>query len=201
MKLPIFTLEEVNKDLIVIKVNCDNNLTAAKNPPIDMTYDYISITRGKDHIFDVIRKDGTSFNFHFGDSGRTCIDKSTELLKNKVLSFLEEKNILIGYEHQPLVKATIYYNRSYDKWQLTMEGKSRASVCCWSKTATCADDLIKECKPLVEAQKWEKGKAQTGIEIWSAVSPKFNIIKTEQQEVAKDLKLKTAEKTKTKEKE
>lgn len=194
-KLPIFTLEEANKDLVVIKVNCDNNLTAAKNPPVDMTYDYISITRGKEHIFDVIRKDGTSYNFHFGESGRTCIDKSTELLKNKVLSFLEEKNILIGYEHQPLVKANIYYNHNYNKWQLTMESKNRESVYFWSKTATCADDLIKECKSLVEAQKWEKGKAQTGIEIWSAVNPKFNIIETEQQEVAKDLKLKSVQKT------
>ena len=200
MKLPIFTLEEVNKDLIVIKVNCDNNLTAAKNPPVDMTYDYISITRGEEHIFDVIHKDGTSYSFHFGESGRTCISKPTELLKDKVLNFLKERHILIGYKHQPLAQAYICYNPNYKKWQLTMESRNRESVYFWSETATCANDLINECKVFVEAKDWIKEKAQTGIELWHAGIPKFNIIQTEQQETAKDLKLKTAEKTKTKEK-
>ena len=65
MKKPIFTFEDINDEVIVLKVNCNSPLEAAKNPYVDMTYDYISLTRGLDHILTVVDKQGKSWRTRF----------------------------------------------------------------------------------------------------------------------------------------
>ena len=43
----------------------------------------------------------------------------------------------------------------------------------------------------VEADKWDLGKAQTGIDIWEADNPVFKVTETEKQAVLEDRNPKT----------
>ena len=89
----VFELIENNSEMVVLKVNAGDNLTIAMNPYINGTYDYISVTKGKNHILTVIKKDGTSFSFHWGYSGYTLISDSLELLREKVMRFIASNRI------------------------------------------------------------------------------------------------------------
>lgn len=86
----VFNLVDVNDEQVVIKVNAEDNLTIAMHPYISGNYDYITLTRGyeKDHIFTVIRKDGTTWSFHWGPHGCTMTSASVDRLRNKTLDFL-----------------------------------------------------------------------------------------------------------------
>ena len=179
MSKQIFSIEDIDSDIIVLKVNCNSTLDAAKHPYVSMNDDYISLTRGKDHLMSIIHKDGSSTNFHFGRRGHTIIGKDLEMLKSKVLDFLHENNILIGYQHEPLYAANVFYNSNYKQWELTLEMTKGDNVYYFSNTAKNADEMIEECKPFVEADEWNFGKAQTGIDIWRAENPTFNIVDTE----------------------
>ena len=179
MSKQIFSIEDIDSDIIVLKVNCNSTLDAAKHPYVNMNDDYISLTRGKDHLMSIIHKDGSSINFHFGRSGHTIIGKDLEMLESKVLDFLHENNILIGYQHEPLCAANVFYNSNYKQWELTLEMTKGDNVYYFSNTAKNADEMIEECKPFVEADGWNFGKAQTGIDIWRAENPTFNIVDTE----------------------
>ena len=181
MNKPIFTIADINNEVIVLKVNCESPLMAAQHPYVDMTYDYISLTRGKDHILTVVDKQGKSWSFHFGSDGYTWVDKRSELLKSKVLGFLEDNQILISYCGAPLYKATAFYNSNYNKWQLSLEGDRDNSTHYFSKTAHSVDELLAECKHLVKADTWEKGVAPTDIDIWTAQNPKFKILDHEKK--------------------
>ena len=189
MKKPIFTFEDINDEVIVLKVNCNSPLEAAKNPYVDMTYNYISLTRGRDHILTVVDKQGKSWSIDFGISGHTLVDDRTTLLKNKVLDFLNENHILVEYRGQPLREASIFYNHNYKQWQLSMDNTHYMS-----KTAASAEELIKECKCIVDAKSWSKGKAQTGIDIWRAESPEFKIVDHEKKLLKQNEKDKSIEK-------
>ena len=204
MKKPIFTFEDINDEVIVLKVNCNSPLEAAKNPYVDMTYDYISLTRGRDHILTVVDKQGKSWSIDFGISGHTLVDDRTTLLKNKVLDFLNENHILVEYRGEPLREARVFYNHNYGQWQLSMDkclnSSTSISTHYMSKTATSAEELIKECKCIVDAKNWVKGTAQTGIDIWRATAPKFKIVDHEKKLLKQNEKDKSIEKgTKTKE--
>ena len=202
MEKSIFTLEEVNNELIILKVNCNSPLEAVKNY-VDMNIAYISLTRGEDHIFRTTRSDGSVWSsFEFGISGYTLISASTELLKNKVLSYLHDKHILIGYKGEELRNAEIYYNDNYGRWQLSMRTADGKSIIYASKTAVSAKEMIEECKVFVEADKWDFGKGRFVEEIWKADNPVFKIAETEKKAVLKDKNPKTkAKKSKEVEKD
>ena len=191
MKKSIFTLEETDNEVIVLKVNCNSPLEAARNPYVDMNTEYVSLTRGKDHILNIVRSDGSSWNFHFGESGHTLVDKSTELLKDKVLSYLHDRHILIDYTGEKFRNAAIFYNDNYDKWVLRLDTVDGKGIGYESNTAVSAEEMIEECKVFVEADKWDLGKAQTGIDIWEADNPVFKVTETEKQAVLEDRNPKT----------
>ena len=117
----VFELQEANNELVVLKVNADDPLTVAMNPYLSSDMAYISITRGKEHVFTVIRKDGTTWNFHWGDSGYTLIGDGTKFLKRKVVDFIEnECHILLGLKGGKIKSAKIFYNSNFSSWQLTI---------------------------------------------------------------------------------
>ena len=86
----VFQLVDQDSEQVVIKVMANDNLTIARHPYISGNYDYITLTRGydKDHIFTVIKKDGSTWSFHWGPYSSTMTSGSTQRLKNKVLDFL-----------------------------------------------------------------------------------------------------------------
>lgn len=191
MKKSIFTLEETDNEVIVLKVNCNSPLEAARNPYVDMNTEYVSLTRGEDHILNVVCSDGSAWNFHFGKSGYTLISENNKLLKDKVLSYLHDRHILIDYTGEKFRSAAIFYNDNYDKWVLRLDTAGGKGIGYESNTAVSAEEMIEECKVFVEADKWNLGKAQTGIDIWSADNPVFKVTETEKQAVLEDRNLKS----------
>ena len=177
----IFKFVSADEDKVIIEVVADSPLKVAMFPFVSSEYNYITVTRGRNHILTVIKKDGKTFSFDFGDNGHTLISDSLEELKKQVLRFISDSGILIEWNGWVINKVCIYYNSNYNKWQLTLEGKrksnygfGRCDAFYWSYTARNVDEMIKECMKFVTAKSWEHRKAVTGIDVWDAVCPQFN---------------------------
>lgn len=97
---PLKIQAETN-ELVVIKNLCTNTYDVAMNPWLSLKIEFISITKGKTHVFTVINTDGSTWNFSWGEGGATVISSSVELLKKKVLAFLDEECILLGCTGKP----------------------------------------------------------------------------------------------------
>ena len=83
-----------NDDLqVVLKVSVKDNLQVALNPFIQRNYDYITVTKGENHTLTVIKKDGKSFSFNWGEYGFTLISENLERLKREVVKFIKSQNI------------------------------------------------------------------------------------------------------------
>lgn len=176
----IFKFVSADEDKVIIEVIADSPLKVAMFPFVSSEYNYITITRGRDHVLTVIKKDGKTFSFDFGDSGHTLISDSLKELKKYVLKFIEDNNVLIEWNGQGISNVKIFYNSNYKKWQLTLEGKRKSNygfVSCdvhyWSSTAKSSKEMIEECKRFIIAPSWQKVIAVTGIDVWKAVNPKF----------------------------
>ena len=166
----VFTLMEETAEQVVIKVTAVDNYVIATHPYISGDYDYITITRGKNHIFTIIYKDGHTWSFSWGDRGTTMISDGTRRLKEKVLKFLEEEcHILIGWDgiKRPTDEICIYCNPNWKQWQLSIRSKS-GDAYWWSDTATDHIDMEHEVAPFVGNVKWFYQKAQTGLDTWRA---------------------------------
>lgn len=168
----IFKLISADEDKVILEVLADSPLKVAMFPFVSSEYNYITVTRGRDHVLTVIKKDGKTFSFDFGDSGHTLISDSLKELKKYVLKFIEDNNVLIEWNGQSINSVKIFYNSNYKKWQLTLEGK-RKDVHYWSSTAKSSKEMIEECKRFIVASSWQKVIAVTGIDVWKAVNPKF----------------------------
>ena len=169
----IFELEEYDDKQVIVKVNAKDTLAVAKHPYVSSDIAYITVTRGTDHIFTVIKSDGKTFSFSFGSSGYTLISKDLEALEKAVLDFISKNGINIYYHGGKPSNADIFYNKNFEKWQLTIYVVASAPVYFWSDTATDIDSAIEAFKPYVTAEKWEKTKAMTGIDVWKAKKAEF----------------------------
>ena len=149
----IFSIKEVDNNQVIVKVKTNNPLTVARFPFINNDMAYITITRGKNHIVTIVKKNGSTLDFSFGIGGKTCICDSLELLKENLLHFIKQNDIIIDYAGGKITRAEIYYNNSfsYRKWQLTTN-----KFCYWSDTATNEEEMIEECEKFINAKKWEK---------------------------------------------
>lgn len=129
-------------------------------------YDYINLTRGENHVLTVIKKDGTTFSFHWGVSGHTLISGNLEKLKSSVINFVKNDcHILYTLNTDTYESARICYNKNFKQWQLTINEKEHIYF------HDCDD--IEEAKLLAEnfinVKKWVHGIAPTGIDVWKAI--------------------------------
>lgn len=164
----IFSLQEVSDSKVIIKVNGDSPLTIAQYPFIEKQFAYITVTRGKEHILTIVYEDGHTWSFHWGRSGHTLISEEVDMLKWAVKQFIQENDIVLDYDGGSVYDATIFYNDNFDKWELVLYIMKSENCFIYSDTARDAQSMIEECKKYVLAEKWEKGKAQTGIDHWVA---------------------------------
>lgn len=166
-----FELVEREPHQVIIRVVANDNLTIAKNPYISSKMDYITVTRGEKHILTVINKDGTTFSFHWGSGGYTLISESTERLKKAVVAFIEEDNhISLEWDDGRIDSASIFYNQNFNSWQLTLRGNRNGRTCeafIRDKNSNNVEDMIQYSRYYLNVA-WEKGKAQTGIDVWRA---------------------------------
>jgi hypothetical protein len=170
----VFKLAEIDDEQVIIKVNAKDSLTVARYPFLSSDYDYITVTRGGNHILTVIKSDGKTFSFHWGTSGYTLISEDFELLRKQVCQFIHDNYIMLELKGKPeSKKVNIYYNANYKKWQLSCNANF------WSDKATDLESAIKDFSNIVTADEWKNEKAITGIDIWTAVNPVFKEIKVE----------------------
>lgn len=89
----VMKIMDRNSDRVVIKVNSDDPLTTAMYPFIPGNTAYISVTLGENHVLTVIKKDNSTFSFHWGIGGYTLISESLEQLRREVVKFLKIEGI------------------------------------------------------------------------------------------------------------
>lgn len=161
-----FTLVTVTNEQVVLKVNAEDNLMIAMHPYISSDYDYITVTRGSNHILTIIYTNGHTFDFHWGIGGYTLISDGLERLRREVCDFIKENHILLDMKSDVIRKATVYYNNNYHKWQLTLNDSGHY----WSDKARCQEDMFEEAKMFnVNASEWKHRIAITGIDVWDAI--------------------------------
>ena len=122
----VFELVENTKEQVIIKVNTKTPLEVAKHPYLSAEYEYITVTKGRNHIFTIIYKNGNTQNFDFEESGYTLISDTMTLLKTKIIEFIENNGIMIDVNTcEKPIEACIYYNSNFENWQATLTYPNR----------------------------------------------------------------------------
>ena len=167
-----FEIVERNSDKIILKVLAKDSLTVAKHPYVSAEWDYITVTRGKEHVLTVIKNDGSTFNFHWGESGYTLISEGLKKLKLAVIDYLEKENyILLDWDDGKVNQSSICYNGNFESWQLKLEGYRYGNTIrafARDKKIRSVEEMIEYAKNFVNVKGWEKVKAETGIDLWKA---------------------------------
>lgn len=165
-----FTLAKNTKDMAILKVAVKTPLEIAMHPYLSSNYEYITITKGCNHILTVVKEDGTTFSFHYGFSGDTLVTEDLTMLKNKAMDALEKYGVIMGAETMELpYKMDIFYDTNYRGWQAMLSfqddlGRQRI----WISKLKNEEEMCKAIeerfkirfKPLI------KDKTITGIDFW-----------------------------------
>ena len=123
----MFELVLANEKEIVLKVIAKGNLeNLDKNSYLDANY--ITVTRGIDHVLEVIKDDMSIFSFSWGFNGHTVISDKFERLKKEVIEFLISKEIFINFTNDEIVKKTVYFDKCFNQWACRIEN-AKGQVC------------------------------------------------------------------------
>lgn len=154
----VFKLVECNTQMIKLSV-------VGTAPYVDINYATIIVSRGANHRLSVYDKAGQPVvAFSWGVSGYTPISESLKMLKNAVIAFAEQEGILLGLSDNVVKSAKIFYNPSFNQWQLTVNDTAYY----WSSTARSAQEMFADASRFITVGKWDKRVAQTGILMWVA---------------------------------
>ena len=165
-----FTLAKNTEDMAILKVVAKTPLEIAMHPYLSSNYEYITITKGCNHIFTIVKEDGTTFSFHYGFSGCTSISDELIVLRNKVHDTLEEYGVIIDVQTMELpYKMDIFYDTYGRSWNATLYfqddlGKEDFL----SSKAKNEEEMYKEIeeKFKIKFNPLIKGRYQTGIDFW-----------------------------------
>lgn len=167
-----FSLVENTDEMVILKNEVKNPLEIAKNPWLSSDDEYITITKGRDHVLTLVKTDGKTVSISFGGRGSTLISDSFRKLKEKAVETAQVFGVLleIPTTRKP-DNVCIFYNDSYKKWQavLTVNGfNARENI--WFTDAIDQNDaleLVEQCF-LIKFNNLVYKKAQTGIDTWEA---------------------------------
>ena len=169
----VFELVKEEPKQVIIKVNADDPLTIALFPFVSSDMAYITVTRGKNHTLTVVKKDGKTWSFNWGENGHTLISDNTERLKKAAIEYIEEyMHILLEAGGWRVKEAKIFYNSYLKKWQLTLEGRDQDGFhqAHWfSPTAESFEEMATDVIPYIHACGWEEDVSPRGIRIWRAI--------------------------------
>jgi hypothetical protein len=167
-----FEIVERTPDKIILEVLAKDSLAVAKYPYVSAEWDYITVTRGKEHVLTIVDNNGSRFDFYWGESGYTLISESLKKLKLAVIDYLEKENyILLDWDDGKVNQASICYNGNFESWQLKLEGYRYGSTIrafARDKKIRSVEEMIEYAKHFVNVKGWEKVKAETGIDLWKA---------------------------------
>lgn len=142
----VFSIVANDLEKVVIKVDAKDSLTVAMNPYVKSSYDYITVTKGSDHILTVIKESGDTFSFHWGSSGYTLICDELEMLKRKVVEFLDRENVPIELNFNTVTSVEVYYNRYLNHYAVMIYGVDKFG------DKVNAYWPVRECTSMKEAQ-------------------------------------------------
>ncbi len=153
----IFELVSDNNTQVVLKVHAKDPLTVAMNPYVSGNMEYITITKGYDHVMTVINNDCKKWSIDWGQRGYTLIGPNTERLKMEVLKFINELNISIEYQNQPVERVNVYYNDWMKKWEVSITPEVGPHIAHFSEKAKCLEDIMIEAKAIIpkKCKGWE----------------------------------------------
>lgn len=166
--MDVFEVVSNTEQQVVLKNLVKTPLEVALHPYLDSSYSYITVTKGKNHIFTVVKADGTKIDFSFGAYGHTCISNEMLELKKHVLEFISDKGILINTNTlKSPEKAIIFYDSATKKWQAKLYVNGEEENYC-SKSACCKEDLIKEVQEKFNSKLnvLTYKKSEMGIDTW-----------------------------------
>lgn len=165
----VLELVSVDNEKVVIKVNAKDPLTVAMNPEFSSDMAYITVTRGNNHTLTVIKEDGKTWSINWGNSGTTLCSDGVNKMKWRVVDFIQKECGIPYGITGTITEASIFYNSNFKKWQLTCRDNKYHTDHCWYDDARCAEDVMEKAKKVLVVNKWAKGVAQTGIDIWRAI--------------------------------
>lgn len=140
----LLSIENVSTEQVVLKVKDLTLAEIAMNPMFDKTMKYITVTRGKNHTLTVIKEDGTTFSFEWGESGHTLISGNLERLRLYVTNFLKKEKIFIDAKSDTVIQGTTFYNQDFKAHQLTLQTDTNQDVFLWFDTEKERADYIEE---------------------------------------------------------
>ena len=173
MKMTIingFSLVENTDEMVILKNEVKRPIDIAKNPWLSNEDEYVTITKGRNHVLTLVKTNGKTVSITFGERGYTLISDNFRRLKEKAIEAAHVFGVLLEI---PTTKVPdnvcIFYNDNYKMWQavLTVNGFNiRENV--WFTDAINQNDtleLVEDCFEIKFKELTYK-RAQTGIDTW-----------------------------------
>jgi len=91
----VFELIKETAEQVIVKVNAKDLLTIAEHPYVNAQMAYITVTRGDEHVWTIVREDGSTWSWHTGKSGYTLVSKEIDRLRDELSGFLAEKHVFL----------------------------------------------------------------------------------------------------------
>ena len=169
----ILKLVHVDNEKVVVQFKENlSNLDKALNPWILPNADYVTISRGKNHIMRVITKDGNSWSINWGDNGYTLISDSLLESRQKIVEFIENECFIpldLTIPNEEIKEAKICYNSPFKSWQINFRGEGpRQLAYIRDKNLSTVGEAIVLASKFVGEHIWEKEISPFGNEVWRA---------------------------------
>lgn len=173
MKMTIingFSLVENTDEMVILKNEVKRPIDIAKNPWLSSDDEYVTITKGRDHVLTLVKTNGKTVSISFGGRGHTLISDNFRRLKEKAIETAHVFGVLLEI---PTTKkpdnVCIFYNDNYKMWQavLTVNGFNIREYI-WFNDAINQNDtleLVEDCFEIKFKELTYK-RAQTGIDTW-----------------------------------
>ena len=116
----VFELFEETNEQVIVKVNAKDPLTVARHPYVTAQMEYVTVTRGEDNNFTIVRNDGSTFSFHEGRRGHTVVSEDVERLKRELKSFLAHEHVFLDARTNLNPYAAEFYEHK-GRWYVDFE--------------------------------------------------------------------------------
>jgi hypothetical protein len=107
IKMDIFELYSFSDEQVILKVNAKTPLDVAKHPYVQSNYEYITVTRGDNHILSIIYETGKTESFSWSRNGSTCVSENKKRLRSEVVDFISSCGIALEL-HGLIIKCCFY---------------------------------------------------------------------------------------------
>lgn len=112
----VFELVEETREQVVVKVNADDPLTVARHPYVSSDMAYITVTRGSENTYTIVKNDGRTWSFHMGKRSVEMVSENTHRLRHELDSFLLDERVFLDVETDYKPYAADFYEYKGHWW-------------------------------------------------------------------------------------